>query len=86
MTDEQEAELRRLGRLAVLSLAEQLIEDGDDLVEFAIDRAASLGVREYGDTSYHKDVEYLECDVAEELADAIFYQHLILLVQGAPPE
>lgn len=83
MTSEQEQELRRLGRLAILELAAYLIEDADELVELAVERASTLGIREYGDTSYHKDIEWLEVDVMEELADAIFYQHIILLHQSA---
>ncbi len=78
MTSEQEQELRRLGRMAVLSIAQQLIEESDELVELAVERASTVGLSEYGDTSYYKPVEYLEVDVMEELADAIFYQHIIL--------
>lgn len=79
MTEDQENELRRLGRLAILSLAAQLINDADEIIDLAIERASTIGVREYGDTAYHKPVEYLEIDVLEELADAVFYRHIILI-------
>ena len=79
MTAEQEEELRRLGRLTILSLAAQLIEDADEIIELAVDRASTIGVREYGDTAYHKPIEWLEVDVLEELADAVFYRHIILI-------
>jgi phosphoribosyl-ATP pyrophosphohydrolase len=85
VTSEQEQELRRLGRAAVLTIAQQLIEEADELVELAVERAATVGMSDYGDTSYHKPVEYLEVDVMEELADAIFYQHIILIA-GATNE
>lgn len=47
-----------------------------ELVELALERASSLGVAEYGDASFHKPLERIEMETAEELGDAIFYQAL----------
>lgn len=82
MTEDQINELARLGRLAILSLAEKLIENEHDIIDMAIERASTLGVAEYGDVSYYKPLERLECEVLEELADAVFYEHLAIIARG----
>lgn len=79
MTEAQEQALKALGHRAVLELCHHLIDNSADLIELAIHRAATLGVKEYGDISYHKEIEHLEVEVDAELADAIFYLHIILL-------
>lgn len=82
MNDKQISTLRRRGRQAAIELCHRIIDDYEDLIELAIERALTLGVTEYGDTSYHKDLEHLEVEVNEELADAIFYQHLVIRARG----
>lgn len=79
MTADQEKALAKFGREAVIALAHRLIENADEIVGLAGYRASTVGVREYGDVSYHKTIEHLECEVDEELADAVFYQHIILV-------
>jgi hypothetical protein len=49
----------------------------DELVELGFERAFdTVGVHEYGDSTYFKDTEQLADEVAAELADAIFYLHI----------
>lgn len=82
MNDSQIQKLRRRGRQAAIELCHRIVDDYEDLIELAIERALTLGVQEYGDVSYHKPIERLEVEVDEELADALFYQHLIIRARG----
>jgi len=82
MTSEQIEALRRFGREAVLALAQRIVDNADEIVGLAGYRASTLGELEYGDASYHKGVEHLEREIDEELADAVFYQHIILWQQA----
>lgn len=79
MTEDQLLAFHTYQREAIIELAHHLIGHATELAELAITRASTIGITEYGDTSYHKENEYLEIDVDEELADAIFYMHIILL-------
>ena len=85
MTPEQRQLLERLGKEAVISLALRLIERGEDLIQLAITRASSEEAAAYGDSSYRKPVGALQVDVDEELADAIFYEHLVQSMGVRPP-
>lgn len=79
MTEEQELALKALGREAALDLCRIIVNNSDELVELAIHRAQNIGVKEYGDTTYHKDITEVRGELFDELADAIFYRHIILL-------
>lgn len=81
MTEDQLTAFLVFARESVTSLARHLIEHGDELIDLSAQRASSLGVEQYGDTSFHLPIERLELEVNEELADAIFYQHIILLTR-----
>ena len=49
----------------------------DELVELGFERAFdTVGVHEYGDSTYHKPAASLDTEAAAELADAIFYLHI----------
>ena len=48
-----------------------------ELVELGFERAFdTVGVHEYGDSTYWKSTEQLSEEAAAELADAIFYLHI----------
>jgi hypothetical protein len=86
MIDDHMSTLRSDARAAALELCRLLIDNIDWLTELAIDRATTIGVAEYGDTSFHKPLERLEVDVDEELADALFYQCLVRRARVASDE
>jgi hypothetical protein len=79
VTSEQEIMLKRFGREAAIDLCHLIINNIDELVELATIRASTEGVKEYGDTSYHKNALELKQETMEELADAIFYRHITIL-------
>ncbi|MCW2956952.1 MAG: hypothetical protein JWO69_1821 [Thermoleophilia bacterium] len=57
----------------IVVLQERLAE----LVELGFERAFdTVGVHEYGDSTYWKDAAQLSDEAAAELADAIFYLHI----------
>ena len=76
LTPEQEARLRQRGHQAVFGLENTLLGRADELVALAVERAGSVGAQDYGDASYRKTHTQVGVDVDEELADAIFYEHL----------
>lgn len=58
-------------------LVEVLQQRLSELVELGYERAfETVGVHEYGDSTYFKSVEQLAEEAAAELADAIFYLHI----------
>ncbi|MCB0878908.1 MAG: hypothetical protein KDC46_08005 [Thermoleophilia bacterium] len=59
----------------------------DELVELGFERAFdTVGVHEYGDSTYWKTTEQLADEAAAELADAIFYLHIpVAREHGALP-
>jgi hypothetical protein len=78
VNDEQTRDLQSVGRLAVASLVNLLMDRGDEIVRLAVQRASSIGTAEYGDTAWLKTDDDLRVDVLEELADAVFYQHIVV--------
>ncbi len=78
MTSEQAMALFDLGSAAVDNLIVKLLRDKERLIRLAIDRASTLG-GEYEDASYNKSDDLLGTESDEELADAIFYEHVRLL-------
>jgi hypothetical protein len=46
------------------------------LVELAVERATSIGARDYGNASYYKSTRELEAEGDCEIADLIFYEHI----------
>jgi hypothetical protein len=56
----------------------QLLQDRiPELVRLGFERAFdTVGVHEYGDSTYWKGTEQLADEAAAELADAIFYLHI----------
>lgn len=72
---------RELYRLHADEAAERLVEvlrgRIAELVELGFERAFdTVGVHEYGDSTYWKSTEQLADEAAAELADAIFYLHI----------
>lgn len=72
---------RELYRTHADEAAQQLVEvlraRLDELVELGFERAFdTVGVHEYGDSTYWKPTEALSEEAAAELADAIFYLHI----------
>lgn len=72
---------RELYRQHAGTAAERLVEvlraRIDELVELGFERAfETVGVHEYGDSTYWKSTEALSDEAAAELADAIFYLHI----------
>jgi len=47
------------------------------IINHARERASSVGVAEYGSTSYDKTNSQLGIEVLDELADAVFYEHIV---------
>ena len=76
-----EAFIRENANKIIASLCSRLVEHKEELVEMCIERASTVGVAEYGDTSFSKPIEYLEVDVDEELSDAIFYESIVELLR-----
>lgn len=60
----------------------------DELVELGFERAFdTVGVHEYGDSTYWKPTDALAEEAAAELADAIFYLHIpVARAAGDLPE
>lgn len=72
---------RELYRLHADEAAQRLVEmlrgRITELVELGFERAFdTVGVHEYGDSTYWKSTEQLADEAAAELADAIFYLHI----------
>lgn len=78
ITLEQQRELyRRHADEAARRLVDVLRERLDELVELGGVRAFdTVGVHEYGDSTYWKQAAELADEAAAELADAIFYLHI----------
>ena len=78
MTEEQVKAFRKTQRETVIALTHLLVDNADALCDLTVKRAVTIGVEQYGDTSYHKTNPILNVDVREELADALFYLHIII--------
>lgn len=78
MTEEQRARYYELAKDAIQHLHTELVNHAVEIIALGDHRATTLGITQYGDISYHKPVEHLEQDIHEELADAIFYAHILL--------
>lgn len=75
--DQQRDIYRRHAAEAAIELVEILRSRVDELVELGFERAFdTVGVHEYGDTTYWKPTDQLSEEAAAELADAIFYLHI----------
>ena len=75
--DQQRATYRDHADAAAQHLREVLEARIDELVQLGYERAFStVGVHEYGDSTYWKGPEQLVEEAAAELADAIFYLHI----------
>ena len=75
--DQQRELYRRHSAEAAQRLIEELKRRVDDLVELGFERAFdTVGVHEYGDSTYFKPTAQLADEAAAELADAIFYMHI----------
>lgn len=75
--DRQRELYRRHADEAAQRLVSVLQERLSELVELGFERAFdTVGVHEYGDTTYWKPAELLAEEAAAELADAIFYLHI----------
>jgi hypothetical protein len=75
---EQQRELyRQHAAEAAARLVDVLRARLDELVDLGFERAFdTVGVHEYGDSTYWKSTEQLDEEAAAELADAIFYLHI----------
>jgi hypothetical protein len=75
--EQQREQYRRHSAEAARRLVEVLQARLDELVELGFERAFdTVGVHEYGDSTYWKSTEQLSDEAAAELADAIFYLHI----------
>lgn len=75
--DQQRAIYRDHADAAAQRLRELLDARIDQLVQLGYERAFStVGVHEYGDSTYWKQPDQLVEEAAAELADAIFYLHI----------
>ncbi|MCW2920314.1 MAG: hypothetical protein JWL76_188 [Thermoleophilia bacterium] len=75
--DQQRELYRRHANEAAERLVEVLRGRIAELVELGFERAFdTVGVHEYGDSTYWKSTEQLAEEAAAELADAIFYLHI----------
>ena len=75
--DQQRELYRRHADEAAARLVEVLQARLAELVELGFERAFdTVGVHEYGDSTYWKATEQLAEEAAAELADAIFYLHI----------
>jgi len=86
---EQQRELyRQYASEASERLVDMLRARIDELVELGFERAFdTVGVHEYGDSTYWKPTDSLADEAAAELADAIFYLHIpIARERGDLPE
>ncbi len=86
---EQQRELYRAhSSEAARRLVDVLQARLDELVELGFERAFdTVGVHEYGDSTYWKSTDQLADEAAAELADAIFYLHIpIAREHGALPQ
>lgn len=77
--DQQRSTYRTHAREAAHRLLALLEAQLEELVELGYERAFdTVGVHEYGDSTYWKTAEQLDDEAAAELADAIFYLHIPL--------
>lgn len=75
--DEQRELYRRHADEAAQRLVGVLQARLAELVELGFERAFdTVGVHEYGDSTYWKSADELAEEAAAELADAIFYLHI----------
>lgn len=75
--DEQRALYRAHADEAAARLVDVLRARLNELVELGFERAFdTVGVHEYGDSTYWKSTDQLADEAAAELADAIFYLHI----------
>lgn len=75
--DQQRELYRRHADEAAQRLVDVLRTRLDELVELGFERAFdTVGVHEYGDSTYWKSTDALAEEAAAELADAIFYLHI----------
>ena len=75
--EEQRELYRRHAGEAASRLVDVLQARLAELVELGFERAFdTVGVHEYGDSTYWKTTEQLAEEAAAELADAIFYLHI----------
>lgn len=75
--DEQKAQYRTHARVAAEQLIDVLTARIDEYIELGYQRAfETVGVEEYGDSTYWKSDLALDDEAAAEIADAIFYQHI----------
>jgi len=77
MDKELLSQLEDYANMSVSRLAHYLIDNKDEIIALSINRVATVG-QSYNNKSYELGIKELEREVQEELADAIFYQHLIL--------
>lgn len=75
--EQQRALYRRHADEAAQRLVTMLSARIEELVELGFQRAFdTVGVHEYGDSTYFKPTDQLDDEAAAELADAIFYLHI----------
>lgn len=86
--DRQRSLYRRHAAEAADQLVELLRERLESLVELGYERAFdTVGVHEYGDSTYFRLPDELAQEAAAELADAIFYLHIpVARAHGDLPE
>lgn len=64
------------GAQAAVELAAYITERAPYLTLLAVHRARTIGADTYGNASYDKTYGELMGELDDELADAIFYQHI----------
>lgn len=73
MNENAELVIREHADAILWQLVTELVEHYDAIVELAVTRATTIGIAEYGNSSFSKTPKELRTDRFEEHADAVFY-------------
>jgi hypothetical protein len=66
--------IRRFSKQGTLRVSALMLRKQADVIRMCEHRAMSIGIEEYGDSSFHLDLPSIEQATMEELADAVLYQ------------
>lgn len=71
---EQEELLRRYMRQGSFRAMALLGRKQHEIEQLMLERAAGVGITEYGDETWHKPLEVIDRESMEEAADLVFYE------------
>lgn len=72
--DEMEAIVRRARPMIAGRLAHRICLNEEKIFNLGIERARTIGVKQYGDSSFHLPLHQVKIEVDDELADANFWE------------